>query len=144
MVIAIETNILVYAHRSDSPFYEGARAALREVAEGSRRWVIPWPCAHEFIGVVTNHRAFATPSTFQQAFNQIESWASSAAHQWISTTPEHWLTLSTLCRNAKVTGGMIYDARIAAICIENGVSELWTADRDFSRFAGLKTRNPLF
>ena len=142
-MIALETNILVYAHRRDSPFHEAAFAALREVAEGSRPWVIPWPCAHEFIGVVTNYRALATPSTFQQAFDQIESWAGSATHRWISTTPQHWLTLSTLCRDAKVAGGLIHDARIAAICIENGVRELWTADRDFSRFAGLKTRNPL-
>ena len=142
-MIALETNILVYAHRSDSPFHLAAFAAMREVAEGLRPWVIPWPCAHEFIGVVTNHRAFATPSTFQQAFDQIESWASSTTHRWISTTPEHWPTLAALCRDAKVAGGMIHDARIAAICIENGVSELWTADWDFSRFAGLKTRNPL-
>lgn len=142
-MIALETNILVYAHRSDSPFHKAARAAVREVAEGSRPWVIPWPCAHEFIGVVTNPRAFATPSTFQQAFDQIESWAGSGTHQWISTTPKHWLTLAALCRDAKVAGGMIHDARIAAICIENGVSELWTVDRDFSRFAGLKTKNPL-
>lgn len=142
-MIAVETNILVYAHRRDSPFHAAAFAALRELAEGSRSWVVPWPCAHEFIGVVTNHRAFSAPSTFQQAAKQIDAWAESASHQWISTTPEHWPTLSALCRAAKVSGGMIHDARIAAICIENGVSELWTADRDFSRFAGLKTKNPL-
>jgi predicted nucleic acid-binding protein len=43
----------------------------------------------------------------------------------------------------RVTGAKVHDARIAALCLSHGVSELWSADRDFSRFPDLKTRNPL-
>lgn len=61
----------------------------------------------------------------------------------IGETPQHWATLSKLAAQAKVQGGAIHDARIAAICLDHGISELWTADRDFSRFPGLRVRNPL-
>lgn len=44
---------------------------------------------------------------------------------------------------AEVRGAMIHDARIAAICRSQGVMELGSADRDFSRFPGVSVRNPL-
>jgi predicted nucleic acid-binding protein len=37
----------------------------------------------------------------------------------------------------------VHDARIAALCLQHGVRELWSADRDFNRFPALRTRNPL-
>jgi predicted nucleic acid-binding protein len=55
----------------------------------------------------------------------------------------YWEVLAGLLRAARVSGPRIHDARIAAICVQHAVTELWTADRDFSRFAGLTTRNPL-
>jgi predicted nucleic acid-binding protein len=44
---------------------------------------------------------------------------------------------------AKIHGGVIHDARVAAICVEHGVTQLWTLDRDFSRFPAIRTDNPL-
>ena len=44
---------------------------------------------------------------------------------------------------SKVTGPRVHDARVAVLCLHHGVDELWSADRDFGRFAGLKVRNPL-
>ena len=57
--------------------------------------------------------------------------------------PRHFTTLSELILAANSRGGAIHDARIAAICIDHGVTELWTSDRDFRRFPGLRLRNPL-
>jgi predicted nucleic acid-binding protein len=61
----------------------------------------------------------------------------------LHSTDQHWRVLSDLLRKAKLQGGQFHDARIAAICIENGVSVLYSADRDFGRFKALKTLNPL-
>ena len=61
----------------------------------------------------------------------------------LGETSSHWEELKTLALQGQITGPAIHDARIAAICLQHGVSELWTADRDFSRFPKLKTRNPL-
>ncbi|HNH64386.1 MAG TPA: type II toxin-antitoxin system VapC family toxin, partial [Thauera aminoaromatica] len=59
-MIALDTNILVYAHRTDSPFHERARSAVETLASGVREWAIPWPCAHEFFAVETHPRIFKT------------------------------------------------------------------------------------
>ena len=60
----------------------------------------------------------------------------------IGEADEHWQRLRD-CIDAGIVGHRIHDAKIAAICLQHGVTEFWSADRDFSRFAQLKTRNPL-
>jgi len=61
----------------------------------------------------------------------------------LSEGPGYWDTLASLLRTSKVTGPQVHDARVAALCQHHRVRELWTADRDLSRFAGITTRNPL-
>ncbi len=142
-MIAVDTNILVYAHRSDSPFHEAALTSIKSLAEGKKAWAIPWPCVHEFYGVVTHPRRYAPPSTQAQAADQLDAWLESPRLQLLGESKGHWPALRTLLTAGKVAGAMVHDARIAAICAEHGVRELWTADRDFSRFPALKCRNPL-
>lgn len=142
-MIGVDTNILIYAHRADSKWHEPARNAVRFLAEGKPRWAIPWPCLHEFVSVATNRKAYIPASTLQQAITQVEVWLSSPSLQPIAELSGHWQEIKALALAGKVKGGQIHDARVAAICLEHGVSELWTADRDFSLFPTLKTRNPL-
>jgi uncharacterized protein len=142
-MIAVDTNILVYAHRRDSPFHQGAAERVREIAEGMQPWAIPWPCLHEFFSVATHPRVYDPPSTTGQARAQISAWLQSPSLVLISEGSTHWATLSTLLTDGKVAGPLVHDARIAALCLAHGVTELWTIDRDFSRFPALKTRNPL-
>jgi toxin-antitoxin system PIN domain toxin len=142
-VIAVDTNLLVYAHRTEIIWHDKAKNCLKPLAEGKQPWAIAWPCLHEFIGVVTNKRLHAQPTPLSLAFEQIAFWSSSPPFQFIGEGKDHFAMLQQLCTNASVTGGAIHDARIAAICLEHSVDELWTADRDFSRFPSLKTRNPL-
>lgn len=142
-MIAVDTNILVYAHRRDSDFHAAALARIRDVAEGRAPWVIPWPCVHEFFSVVTHPRIYDPPSTSDQAITQLEAWLSSPSLATLGEPVGYWSTLRPLLVDGKVAGPMVHDARIAAICVAHGVRELWTMDRDFSRFPGLRTRNPL-
>jgi toxin-antitoxin system PIN domain toxin len=142
-VIAIDTNILVYAHRSESPFHAAAFKHLKALAESLSPWAIPWPCVHEFYNIVTNPRALKPPSTISQAVHQISSWSASPSLVMLHEGESHWVTLQGLIRSARLVGGQVHDARIAAICIEHRVRELWSADRDFNRFPDLTVRNPL-
>ncbi len=66
-MIAFDTNLLVYAHRSENPWHRGAMTALLRVAEGRDPWAIPWPCVHEFHNIVTNGRIFKNPSPLPDA-----------------------------------------------------------------------------
>jgi predicted nucleic acid-binding protein len=72
-LIAIDTNILVYAHREDSPFHPTASRCLRELAEGRAAWAIPWPCLHEFLAIVTHPRIYAPPTPLSRALEQIDA-----------------------------------------------------------------------
>ncbi len=142
-MIAVDTNILVYAHRREMPFYAAASRQITALAESSSPWAIPWTCVHEFHNIVTNPRVFKPPSTALQAVSQISHWLETPSLVLLHEGAAHWATLQALIRSARVVGGQVHDARIAAICIEHGVRELWSADRDFSRFPELKVRNPL-
>jgi len=142
-VIAVDTNILVYADRADSPFHDRARSVLESLAAGPKSWVIPWPCVHEFFAVVTHPRIYKTATPAGTAFEQLRALQSLANLAFIAEEEEHLVHLESLALAAKLQGGAIHDARIAAICLSHGVAELWSADRDFSRFPALAVRNPL-
>lgn len=142
-MIALDTNLLVYAHRRDAPFHEVAAAQVRTLAENPGAWAIPWPCVHEFLAIVTHPRIFNPPSTLTQAFDQLEAWAASPSLQLIGEMSDHFTRLRRIVEPAGVVGPKIHDARVAAICLANGVSQLFTVDRDFSRFPALRTSNPL-
>jgi toxin-antitoxin system PIN domain toxin len=142
-VIAVDTNLLVYAHRQDSPFHHRAAEQIRSLAESPSQWAIPWPCLHEFYSIVTHRRIYSPPSTLQQSIDQIEAWLASPSLVLLSESETHWTVLRALLADGQVVGPMVHDGRIAALCVGHGVRELWSADRDFGRFPRLRTRNPL-
>lgn len=142
-MIAVDTNVLVYAHRGDAPLNERAHAAVTALAEGRQRWAIPWPCVAEFLSVCTHLRLYKPPSTVHEAVAQLDEWLASHTGVLLGERGSTWHTLSELVAATGVTGPRMYDARIAAICLDHRVDELWTVDRDFSRFPALRTRNPL-
>jgi len=142
-MIAVDTNILVYAHRVDSPWNQAAYACVRGLAEQRASWAIPWPCVYEFFAIVTHPRIYAPPSTTEQAINQLDAWFEAPCLTLLAEEGAHWQTLKLQLLRGKVAGPLVHDARIATLCLVHGVNELWSADRDFGRFGELRTRNPL-
>jgi toxin-antitoxin system PIN domain toxin len=142
-MIALDSNLLVYAHRRDSEWFAEAQAQIAELAGSRQAWAIPYPCVHEFLRNVTDPRIYATPTPLELAFEQVAAWADVPSARLIGEGGRHLPLLAELAHAGRVRGAMIHDARIAAICLDHGVRELWTADRDFSRFKALRTRNPL-
>jgi uncharacterized protein len=142
-VIAVNTNIPVYAHREDSPFHEAAFERIVELADGPAACAIPWPSLHEFLAIVTHARIYSPPTPQAQAVDQVDAWLESPTLVLLTETAAHWPALRALLAGGRVTGALVHDARLAALCRQHGVRELWWADRDFSRFAGLTVVNPL-
>ncbi len=142
-MIAVDTNILVHAHQKEADLHERANDVVRHLAESPTPWGV---CHHnlvEFYAVATHPRLWKLPSTPEQACRQIAAWRESPSIRILMdnlSTLDQWLQAAI---RSKVRGGQVHDARIAACCLSHGVKELWTVDRDFSRFPGLKTRNPL-
>ena len=142
-MIAVDTNILVYAHRRDSRWHEQALRAVEALANGRDAWAIPWPCVHEFYSIVTHPRIYNPPSTSAQALAQLRAWRESPSLSLLAEDEDYWPVLESVLARAPVAGPAVHDARIAALCLRHGVDELLTADRDFSRFPMLAAVNPM-
>lgn len=142
-MIAVDTNLLVYAHREDSPWHPSALEAVTGLAEQPSAWAIPWPCVHEFLAIVTHPRIYRPPTPLAAAIDQVDAWLESPGLVLLAENDTYWTVLRTCLGAGKVAGAQVHDARVAALCLAHGVRELWTHDRDFSRFRGLKLRNPL-
>lgn len=142
-MIAVDTNVLVHAHRDDSNHHDTALAAIRSLATDGDRWVVPWPCIHEFLAVVTHPRLFDPPTPLAPALQAVADLFAMNGMRPLGEASDHFTVLRRLIIEGRVTGPKVHDARIAAICLGGGVSRLWTADRDFSFFPSLRTHNPL-
>ncbi len=142
-MIAADTNLLVYAHREDTSWHEAAYACLASLAEGRAQWAIPWPCLHEFLAVVTHPRIFSPPSPLDAALDQVAAWLESPSLVVLAEASGYWPLLRESLAAGRAAGAQVHDARVVAVCRQHGVRELWSADRDFSRFPGLPVRNPL-
>jgi hypothetical protein len=142
-VIAVDTNILVYAHREDSPWHQAAYGALARVAQSRATWAIPWPCLYEFLAIVTHPKIYNPPTPLERALAQVEAWLEAPGLILLAETSDFWPGLRAMLAAGRTAGPQVHDARVAALCELHGIDELWTADRDFGRFPRLKTHNPL-
>jgi toxin-antitoxin system PIN domain toxin len=142
-MIAVDTNVLVHAHREDSPWHEAAYGRVGSLAEGRSPWAVPWPCLHEFLAIVTHPRIFVPPTPLGNAVDQVDAWLESPSLVLLGESEGYWQELKRLLAVGRVAGPRVHDARIAAICRHHRVDELWSADRDFGRFPDVKVTNPL-
>ncbi len=142
-MIAIDTNILIYAHVPSFVQHAPALAALEKLANSGAAWAVPWPCAHEFCAVISNKKWRNDALDATAAVAILRSWENAPNFRFLGATHQHLNYFAQTLLLSGVSGGQIHDARIAATCLEHNVSELWSADRDFSRFVGLRMRNPL-
>jgi toxin-antitoxin system PIN domain toxin len=139
---ALDTNVLVHAEIVTSPFHATARRLLQDLAEGRAPWAIPWPCVYEFLRVVTHPRVYHPPMPIAAALSDLRAILGSPSLLLLGETPRHADLMASIVEVSGVTGNLIHDAHIAALCVEHGVSELVTGDRDFARFPDVRTVNP--
>jgi hypothetical protein len=137
-LIAVDTNVLVYAHRGELPQHRVARARVTELWEGDALWAIPVFCIGEFVRVVTHPRVFDAPHSVEEACRAIEHLLESASLRVLLPGERYWPLLAEALRQGDARGNLAFDAQIVALCREGGAASLLTADRDFARFAGLR------
>lgn len=143
-MIGVDTNILVYSHRTESAWHAPADNAVRQLIEGTSPWAIPWPCIYEFLNTVTSPRRYSPPTPMSVALAEVEAWLQSPSLVLLSESAGFFVAFRDILQTTQVVGPAIHDARIAALCHYHGVDRLYTADRDFSRFANyVRVENPL-
>lgn len=134
-MIAVDTNVLVYAHREETPHHRPALARLRELAQGNAQWGVPVFCLGEFVRVVTHPAVFSPPSPLDEAVGALEGLLGSPSLTVLSPGERYWPLLRDALAEARAVGNLAFDAQIVALCRESGVRALVTEDRDFRRFA---------
>jgi hypothetical protein len=141
-MIAVDTNILVYAEITSSEHHEVALARARALTKGATRWALPWPCVYEFLRIVTHPRVYHPPVPPAIARADMARFLASPSLVLLSETARHAEVLDAVLTESGVTGNLVYDAHIVALCREHGVREILTADGDFRRLSGIKITNP--
>jgi len=141
-VRAVDTNLLVFAEITSSRHHGRALGLLRELAGDARPWAIPWPCLYEFLRVVTHPRVFHPPVPMDRALSDLGRILRSPSLRLLAETPRHLAIMAQVLKDGGTVGNLVHDAHIAALCLEHGVSELFTGDRDFHRFPGLRVVDP--
>jgi toxin-antitoxin system PIN domain toxin len=142
-MIAVDTNILIYAHREDSPWHGKALAVVTELANSGSPWAIPWPSVHEFLAIATHPKIYDPPTPVATALAAVEAWQASPGLRLLGEGPGYLEKLAAQVMAGRIKGPKVHDARIAAICLHHQVKKLWSADRDFSSFPELTCENPL-
>ena len=141
-MIALDTNILVYAHRRDVKAHEEAFALVTSLMRGPEAVGLCWPVLHEFLAVVTNPRTWLRPTPMPKAVEQVRLWVEAENSVTLFETSRHLEILNEVMNTSDVVGGAVHDARIAAICLGNGAREIWSADRTFPHMPRLRVINP--
>jgi uncharacterized protein len=141
-VIFIDANVLLYAYDETSPNHEVARAWLERSLEGHEEVRIPLTTALAFVRIGTSPMAFSVPLETAEAIEIVAGWLERPGVALGLPTDTHWTTLRETAGGGQARGPLVMDAHLAALTIEHG-GVLFTTDRDFARFSGLKFRNPL-
>jgi len=141
-VLLCDVNVLVYAHRKDTSAHAPWRAWLEALVNGDEAYGVSDLVLSGFVRIVTHPRVFAKPSPLADALAFAEQLRDQDNAVPIAPGPRHWEIFQRLCLAHAVRGNIVPDAYLAAMAIESGC-EWITTDRDFSRFEGLRIRNPL-
>lgn len=141
-MILVDANLLLYAQDADGAWHEAARAWWDGRLSGTEPVGLCWPVIGAYLRIGTNPRVFARPLLLEEALGQVESWLAQPCVRVLEPTRRHWSVWQDLLRRGQAVANLVPDAHLAALALEHGC-ELNSTDADFSRFPGLKWRNPL-
>jgi len=141
-MLLIDVNVLLYAYREAAPEHKSYLKWLEGCINSDQPFGLAELVLSGFLRIATHPKIFSPPSPLEPAFRFAEALRGRSNCVIVAPGARHWDIFSRLCRAAGAKGNLIPDAYLAALAIESG-TEWITADRDFSRFPGLRWRHPL-
>lgn len=142
MSFAVDTNVLLYASDQESPFHERALAVLDQVAIGPEIAYLFWPTVMGYLRIATHTAVFARPLSHADARGNIESFLALPNVHAVGEDDTFWARFVEVADDVAPTGNLVSDAHLAALMIANGVRTIWTRDRDYRKFSGIKVHDP--
>ena len=140
-MIAVDTNVLIYAHRRESERHAEALKRLKTLAESDDPWGLPVFCIAEFVRVVTHLRVFTPPSRLHVALDFVDRLLESPSIRLLFPGDGYVSIFRRTCESGDVRGNLAFDAQVVSVCVEHGALDLITADRDFARFAAIRPQS---
>ena len=141
-MIVIDANLLIYSYDRDSVHHRKSLTWLEGVLSGGDAVGLPWQSLSSFLRVVTNRRLAGMRVAVEEATHVVEQWFQQPNVQLLVPGDRHWSVFRRMIVEGQASGPLVSDAEIAALVVEYG-GILYTADRDFARFPGLRWTNPL-
>ena len=141
-MILVDANLLLYAYNTKAEHHDAARAWLEQVLSGDQPVRFAWVTLLAFLRIGTSHAVFQDPLTPQEAIEIVSQWLAQPAAAPLEPGDRHWSILSDLATRGQARGPLMMDAHLAALAIEHGAT-VCTTDRDFTRFSGVASVNPL-
>jgi len=141
-VILVDANILLYAEDQLSPHHAAAREWWDAELSGASPVCLCWSVLGAFIRISTNSRVFEHPLSLDQALSRVQSWMDQPSVRIVHSSERHWSLFRNMLQDGQAVANLVTDAHLAALALEMGC-ELISTDSDFSRFPGIRWRNPL-
>jgi toxin-antitoxin system PIN domain toxin len=141
-MILPDINLLIYAHNVRSPRHERARDWWNRCLQGNQGVALAWVVVMGFVRIATHPKVFASPMPINGALGRVEEWLGLPHIHLAHPSATHFQTWSTLLNRLGTAADLTTDAHLAALAIERSLV-LHTTDADFTRFPGLKWKNPL-
>ncbi len=141
-MIVVDANLLIYAYDSDSSHHKKSRAWVEKIFSDVEPVGLPWQTVCAFLRVITNRKLPGSRLTVELAAEIVEEWLAQPNVRILAPGDEHWSVLKRMMVEGRASGPLVSDAELVALTVEYG-GVLYTADRDFARFPGLRWKNPL-
>ena len=141
-MIVVDANLLIYSYDTNSSHHKKSRAWVERIFSDVEPVGLPWQTVSAFLRVITNRKLAGLRLTVEQAVEIVEEWLAQPNVRILAPGDEHWSMLKRMMVEGRALGPLVSDAELVALTVEYG-GVLYTADRDFARFPGLRWKNPL-
>lgn len=141
-MIVIDANILLYAYDELSAQHAEARKWIQRTFSGPDPVGLPWQSIAAFLRINTHKNLPGPRYTVEEATQIVDSWLDQPNVRVLLPSDDYWILLRRIMIDGQASGVLVSDAEIAALTASSG-GVLYTTDRDFARFPGLRWKNPL-
>lgn len=138
----VDTNVLIYATDTGSPFHDRARGLVERLVAGPGLAYLFWPAVLGYLRVVTHPAVLESPLSSDEAMSNVETLISPPHIRTAGEGDGFWDAFRTVAADLRPRGNLVPDAHLVALMREHGVSTIWSHDRDFRKFRAIRVRDP--
>lgn len=142
MSSTVDANVLLYASDESSPFHGRALELVRRLASGPDLLYLFWPVVMSYLRIATHSAIFPRPLPPEEATSNVEQLLALPHCRTAGEQEEFWDVYRAATAGVVVRGNLVPDAHLVALMRQNGVTTLWTHDRDFRKFEQVRVRDP--